>query len=85
MLAELVGARRWAAEVRATAARRAAEVGRLRSGVVDLDARAVMHAAQLELAALLECADGLCVALAGDLAELAAAIPDEPAGKRAAR
>lgn len=77
VLAELASARRWGEEVRAASLRRAANLGRLRSAVADLDARAAMHAARVELAALAECADGLLAVLAGDLAELVAAIPDE--------
>ena len=78
VLAELASARRWGEEVRAASLRRAADLGRLCSGVAHQDARAALHAARAELAALAECADGLLAALSGDLAEIVAAIPDEP-------
>jgi hypothetical protein len=70
ILAELASARRWLAEVRAGALRRAADLGRLRDRVKSGRTRAALQVAQRDLLAVGEAAENGLATLEGDLSAL---------------
>jgi hypothetical protein len=84
VLAELASGRRWLAEVRAGAIRRAGDLARLRELCKSGRARAALQATARDVLLVGEQAEAALVNIEGDLSELVADEPDGNGGERVA-